>query len=98
MPGDLEKVGQGHGPSKRNKEVAKMRLPSEYESSTTFRDKVITYQRVCVTDDLTGDVEKVGQGQWPSKGRKRLLRCIYFLKMEVLQHLGTKLSHIKGYV
>jgi len=57
---------------KRNQEVTKMRLPSEYESSMTFRDEVITYQRVCVTDWLmgVGDLEKVCQGHWPSKGTK----------------------------
>ena len=73
-----------------------MHLPSEYESSTTFRDEVIVYQRVCVTDGLTGDLEKVGQGHWPSKGTKRMPRCMYFLNIKVVGHLGTKLSRIKA--
>jgi hypothetical protein len=75
-----------------------MRLPSEYESSMTFRDQVNAYQRVCVTDGLTGAIEKVGQGYWTSKETKRLPRCACLLNMKVLRHLGTKLSHIKGYV
>ena len=63
-----------------------MCLPSEYESSTTFLDSVIAYQRVCVTDDLTGagDVDKVGQGHQPSKATKRLPRCIYLSNMKLL--------------
>ena len=82
----------------RNQDIAKMCLPTEYESSTTFTDKIIAYQRVCVTDELTGALEKVGQGHWPSKGTKRLLRWAYILNMKILPHLLTKLSRIKGYV
>ena len=32
---------------------------------------------------MPGDLEKVGHGHWPSKGTKRLPRCMYFLNMKV---------------